>query len=136
MPAATSHQGSGWTKPLSKQTGTGTIGHHRQPFAGASTHVSAMDRSFRSGTVSEHSDSGNEVEQMLLGTTSRMSAGWGPGAGRSRPGKLPGLILHYTRDLMGVSGQRSPLLQPNVLQGDSVQLLPIRKLKAHNNKAC
>ncbi len=48
-----------------------------------------MNRSIRSGTVSEYSDSGNEVEQMLLGPglTPRMSSGWGPGAVRGRPGE-------------------------------------------------
>lgn len=90
-PFTTTHQGSGWTKPLTKQTGTVSGGQHRQPFAAAPmTQVPAVERSYRSVTGSERSDSGNEVEQMLLGT-SRMSmnAGWGPAAVRSRPAFAP-----------------------------------------------
>ncbi|KXN87933.1 hypothetical protein AN958_07943 [Leucoagaricus sp. SymC.cos] len=48
-----------------------------------------MDRSLRSGTVSEQSDSGNEVEHMLLGTSSRMSTGWGHGGIRSQSAFAP-----------------------------------------------
>lgn len=83
-PSATSHNGSGWIKPP-KATGTG--GQHRQPFAAHGPQVTSMDRSFRSGTVSECSD--NEVEQILLGSglTPRMTSGWGSGASRSRPGE-------------------------------------------------
>lgn len=42
------------------------------------------DYSYRSTTGSERSDSGNEVEKMLLGSSSsRITAGWGPAAARS-----------------------------------------------------
>lgn len=68
--------------------GPGTGGQHRQPFAAPMTQIPAIDRSLRSGTMSEYSDSGNEVEQMLLpAPPSRMTSGWGPGIVRSRPGE-------------------------------------------------
>lgn len=74
----TQQQGSGWTKPLSRQMGS----HHRQPFAGPSMPIS--DYSYRSTTGSERSDSGNEVEKILIGSSSaRITAGWGPAAARS-----------------------------------------------------
>jgi len=81
MPGHVAQQGSGWMKPLPRQLGS----NHRQPFSAASMPTS--DHSYRSATGSERSDSGNEVERLLLGSSSRITAGWGSAAARSRPGK-------------------------------------------------
>ncbi|EKM80452.1 hypothetical protein AGABI1DRAFT_128123 [Agaricus bisporus var. burnettii JB137-S8] len=81
MMASASNRGSGWNKP--KATGP-MGGQHRQPFGPPTPQVLALDRSFRS--TSDYSDSGNEVEHMLLpGSFSRSTSGWSAGAARSRP---------------------------------------------------
>jgi hypothetical protein len=90
MMASASAQASGWSKPH-KTTGS-MGGQHRQPFGQPTPQALALDRSFR--TTSDYSDSGNEVEQMLLpGSFSRSTSGWGPSAVRSRPGEIKFNVL-------------------------------------------
>jgi len=92
------------------------------------------DYSYRSTTGSERSDSGNEVEKMLLGQSSRITAGWGPAAARNRPGELidqAGYRIQLNR-FFEKKKQLSHLLLPNELQKDSDLLFSIRD-RHHQN---